>query len=282
MRYSVTGVIAVSLHLALVSPLISAQDAQGPEYADPETRAIVEQMVTAHGGTEAWNRVESFSFMFFTKNSGNPEPWLSRETIEPRSGRAYLDWPVLDASIVWDGSTVWAVGWEVPLSPGFFTRLTYSFVTLPWQTQQSGVRLEATGTDRIPNDETEYVTVRMTYDRQTPNSPGNYYRLFIDPDSQLLRAVEFNITHPGLAANPNQPLGPNLHVFEEHREVVGLTLPVFYISYGFNQRNASTSNAVHYVFDLSLDQPFDEARMERPSGAIVDHVTLGFWEEERP
>jgi hypothetical protein len=173
MRHSVTGAILAGLQLALASPLVSAQVSQGTDYADPETRAIVEEMVAAHGGTEAWNRIEAFSFMFFTKNSGNPEPWLSRETVDPRSGRVYLDWPVLDALIVWDESTVWAVGWEVPLSPGFFTRLTYSFVTLPWQTQQPGVRLDATGTDRIPNDETEYLTVRMTYDRQTPSSPGN-------------------------------------------------------------------------------------------------------------
>jgi hypothetical protein len=281
MRHSVTCAIVAGLQLALASPLVSAQVTGGADYADPKTRVIVEEMIAAHGGIEAWNRIESFSYMFFTKNSGNPEPWLSRETVDPRSGRAYLDWPVLDASIVWDGSTVWAVGWPVTLPPGFFSRLTYSFITLPWQTQQPGVRLEAIGTGRIPNDETDFVTVRMTFDHQTPSSPGNYYQLYIDPDSQLLRAVEFNITHPGLAANPDQPLGPNLHVFEEHREVDGLTLPVFYVSYGFNQRNASTSNAVHYVFDLSLGEPFDEARMERPSGAIVDHMTLGFWEEDR-
>lgn len=252
MRHSVTCAIVAGLQLALASPLVSAQVTEGAKYADPQTRVIVEEMIAAHRGIQAWDNIESFSYMFFTKNWGNAEPWLSRETVDPRSGRAYLDWPVLDASIVWDGSTVWAVGWPVPLSPGFFSRLTYSFITLPWQTQQPGVRLEAIGTGRIPNDETDFVTVRMTFDHQTPSSPGNYYQLYIDPDSHLLRAVEFNITHPGLAANPEQPLGPNLHVFEEHREFDGLTLPVFYVSYGFNQRNASTSNAVHYVFDLSL------------------------------
>lgn len=271
------------LLLAVVATLrpapVLAQETGTPEYATAETRLLIERMVDAHGGLDPWQAVEVIGFNFFTKNSGNPNPWFSRETTDRRSGRAILDWPYLDASIVWDGSEVWSVNWPVQIPPGFFTRLTYSFITMPWLTQSSGARLEATGTGKLPNDDTQYATVRMTLPHRSASIPGTYYELFIDPSSHLLKAIGFDLAHPGMVANPDQPLGPNYHVFEEYSEYAGLTIPTYYVSYGFNQRNKKKSSAIHVVFDLTLNESFDEARMEKPIDAVVDEATLNWWRE---
>ena len=90
----------------------------GPTYADDDARQSVTDMIDAHGGMQAWDAISSISFMFFTRNSGAPEPWLSRETIHTPTGRAYLDWPVLEAAIVWDGSDVWSDNWPPFAPPG--------------------------------------------------------------------------------------------------------------------------------------------------------------------
>ncbi len=42
----------------------------GPDYATVETRTVIEAMVEAHGGMEAWRRVESFRFRMLSKVSG--------------------------------------------------------------------------------------------------------------------------------------------------------------------------------------------------------------------
>ncbi len=239
---------------------------------------MIEAMVEAHGGMEAWRRVESFRFRMLSKVSGQANAWLSTETVEPSTGRSVLDWPVLEASIVWDGEEVWSVNWPPAPPPGFFPRLSYSFVSLPFLTQDDGVSLGPVERGHVPADTTEYLTVRMTYPNQNASIPGDYYRLFIDPATHMIKAVEFNITHPGMVANPTQALGPILHVFEEYTLVGSLTLPTYYVTFGFNPRNKNISNALHIVFDISVDGRFDEARMRRPANAVTDVQTLTFWE----
>lgn len=256
--------------------VLAAQPA-GPSYATPETKSVVEAMVARHGGLPAWRSASQVRYRFFTRNVGADEPWLSWESVEPRTGRARIDWPVLGAVTGFDGKDVWTRGWRVPLSPGFFAHLTYSFVTLPFQTQQDGVTLEAVGRGKLPNRPEELLTVRMTMTRPRGTVPGTYYRLFIDPSTHLLRAVEFDIAHPGMVANPDQPLGPNTHIFEEHRTVGGLVLPVSYLTVGRNPRDRVEHLAVHYVFDLSVDRPFDPATAQRPPDATVDSTTNRWW-----
>ncbi len=249
----------------------------GPDYATAETRIVIEAMVEAHGGMERWLAVPAFRFRILSKVAGQANAWLSTETVEPATGRAYLDWPVLDASIVWDGEQVWSVNWGSGPPPGFFTRLSYSFVVLPFLTQQDGVDLGPPSSGKLPADSTQYRTVRMTFSGQNASIPGDYYELYIDPATHRLKAVGFNITHPGMIANRNQALGPIVHVFEEYAVVDGLTLPSYYVSFGFNPRNRNTSNAIHVVFDIRMNEPFDEYRMQRPSDAVTDHITMAFW-----
>ena len=256
----------------------SGGDGTGPDYATVETRTVIEAMVEAHGGMDAWRGVESFRFRMFSKVSGQANAWLSTETVEPSTGRSVLDWPVLGASIVWDGEEVWSVNWPPAPPPGFFPRLSYSFVSLPFLTQDDGVSLGPVERGHVPADTTEYLTVRMTYPNQNASIPGDYYKLFIDPATHMIKAVEFNITHPGMVANPAQALGPIVHVFEEYTLVGSLTLPTYYVTFGFNPRNRNISNALHIVFDISVDGRFDEARMRRPANAVTDVQTLRFWE----
>jgi hypothetical protein len=250
----------------------------GPDYATVETRTVIEAMVMAHGGMDAWRTVETVRFRMLSKVSGQSNPWLSTETVERSSGRSFLDWPILDASIVWDGTAIWSVNWPPAPPPGFFPRLSYAFVTLPFLTQDDGVSLGPVERGQVPADSTEYLTVHMTYPQQNASVPGDYYKLFIDPASHRLKAVEFNITHPGMIANPNQALGPIVHVFEEYTAIGPLTLPTYYVTFGFNPRNKNVSNALHIAFDISLDGPFDESRMQRPANAVTDVQTLTFWE----
>ena len=93
-----------------------------------------------------------------------------------------------------------------------------------------------------------------------------------------MKAVRFDINHPGMVANPSQPIGPNIHVFGEYRRFDGLLIPTFYMSYGRGSANGGTSNAYHFAWDLSLDQPFDAARLDAPEGAMFDDVSMKWWQ----
>ncbi|MEN8144799.1 MAG: hypothetical protein ABFS14_07590 [Gemmatimonadota bacterium] len=251
--------------------------AGGPEYADAETRRVVEEMVRAHGGMEAWNDVDRFNYRFFTKSSNSPEPFLSTETVQPATGLSHIEWPVFGAQTAFDGEEVWSQGWPMPIPAGFFARLTFSFISLPFLTQQDGVKLALEGMQTLPNEEGEFLSILMHYPTGGASVPGTYYRIFVDPASKLMKAVEFDIAHPGMAASPTQPLGPIWHVFGEYRRTGGLVIPAYYQTYGLGAREMDEVVAVHHVFNLSVDGEFDESLVEKPEGAEVDMGTVEFW-----
>lgn len=169
----------------------------------------------------------------------------------------------------------------MPIPAGFFARLTYSFVNLPFLTQNDGVRLELEGMKTLPNTDGEFISVLMRYPMPGGSMPGTYYRIFIDSETMLMKALEFDIAHPGMSASPTQPLGPITHIFEEYKQVGGVVIPVFYSTYGLGAREMDEVVAVHYLFNMSVDGEFDEMLVQKPQGAVADRSTMDFWETRR-
>jgi len=249
-----------------------------PEYADAASRALALQVLAAHGGMQAMQAATSLRFSFFTKVVGGQVPFYSIEAVDLGTGNAYIDWPLWDATIALKDGELWSQRWPMPMPAGFFIRLTTSFITLPWQIQADTANVGPVSTDRLPGDQTDYQVLRVTFDERSPSIPGNYYELFVDPASHLMKAVRFDINHPGMVANPDQAIGPNIHVFGEYRRFDGLLIPTFYLSYGRGMANGGASNAYHFAWDLSLDEPFDASRLEAPDGAQLDELSMRWWQ----
>lgn len=246
---------------------------------DLTAAALLDGAIAAHGGREAWNALPNLSFWFITRNTGAPEPWLTMEAFEPSTGRSVMRWPVFEAQVWSDGERVWSRGWPLSMSPGFFSYLTSSFVTLPFLLDAPGVHLGEPETRQLPDDATDYLTVRVTFDDPGGHVPGNYYRMFFDPDTYEYRAIEFDITHPGLVQNPDQPLGPNVHVFHEYKTIGGVKIPSYYTTHGQNRRTGATSSADHRLFSASAERSFDELWGDGPAtpGLVEDRTTAVFW-----
>ncbi len=248
-----------------------------PRYASTETKALIESVVEAYGGMDAWKDVRALRYRFFTRVT-NQSPFFSIETIDRATGNALIEWPVFNATVGWNGTELWSMNWpDWPLPAGFFARLTYSFVTLPFRTQDRGVTLGALGSGRLPGDSVDYTTVRMTYDHRNPSMPGDYYVLYIDADSKLIRGLEFNITHPGMVRVPGQALGPNFHLFDEYGRFGNLILPTFYRSTGVDAQGKPTSGAIHSLFDVHLDRGLSPADVAVLEGAVLDRQSMEFW-----
>ena len=205
-------------------------------------------------------------------------PFYSIEALDLNTGSAYIDWPFWDATIAWDRNQLWSHSWPMPMPAGFFVRLTSSFLTLPWQIQANGTNIGPVSQGRLPEDDKEYDVLRVTFDQRNPGIPGTFYELYLDPETHLMTGLRFDINHPGMVANPNQPLGPNFHVFKNFQNVSGLVLPTYYVSYGRGSRNGGSSNAHHFVWDIQLDQPFDDGRLVAPDDATIDDVSTDWWQ----
>jgi|GEM_PF-4375920 len=250
-----------------------------PAYQNNETRTLVNEMITAHGGTEPWQDISTLKFEIITKVIGNGSaPTYSIETTNLNSGAAYLDYPFWDAEIVWNNSEVWSRNWPLPLPPGFFTRLSTSFITLPWLTQNKHVKLSGLMPGHLPGDETLYDVVKMEFKNPGPSIPGEYYELFIDRETHLLAGIGFNITHPFMMQISSQPVGPNYHKFTEYKNVGGLVIPTYYETHGYNSQNGGITRAMHAVFGLDLNETFDESRLPRQDDSVIDESTTQWWD----
>ena len=249
-----------------------------PDYSDDASRRLAAQLLEAHGGMPAMRKAKSVQFNFFTKAMAVPDPFYSIESVDLSTGSAYLEWPFWNATFAWHDGELWSHRWPMPMPAGFFVRLTTSFMTLPWQMQADSANVGPVTNGQLPGDETIYKVLRITFDERSPSIPGTFYEVYVDPESHLMKGIRFDINHPGMVANPNQPLGPNFHVFMQHRQFDGLTLPTSYMSYGSGSANGGSTNAYHFAWDIKLDEPFDTTKLVAPEGAVLDAVSMDWWQ----
>jgi len=252
-----------------------------PDYADEASRQLAAGLLAAHGGMQPMSEAESLQFNFFTKMIGGPMPFYSYEAVDLENGNAYIEWPFWESRVAWKDGELWSHQWPMPMPAGFFIRLTTSFMTLPWQIHANSANVGPVRTGLLPEDETVYDILRVTFDDRSPSIPGTFYDIYVDPETSLMKGIRFDINHPGMVANPSQPLGPNFHVFAEYRQFDGLILPTSYMSYGTGSANGGASNAYHFAWNVRLDEPFDESKLNAPDGAVIDAVSMDWWRSNK-
>jgi hypothetical protein len=225
---------------------------------------IVQDMIAAHGGMEAWRNAPTVSF---TDQWGEERPAMAF-VVEQGNRRAYFDIPDTDVSVAWDGEKAWSMNWPTQTPVRFLTLLNYYFINLPWLTQDPGVILTETGTGTLPGDPTEYATVMMTFQPGTGDTPDDYYRLYIDPDTKLLRACDYIVTYQELMDEGQTSTPEHCLIYDEMTTAGGLQVPSHFTIYEGDQVYAACD-----ITDYSLAKPFDTARMTMPEGAVVDTST---------
>jgi hypothetical protein len=246
----------------------AARGAETPEAtaSSPESEKIVREMIEAHGGMDRWANAPTVSFTDEIVPASSRESRRMHVTVEQGPRRVFIDVPGSGASLAWDGEKAWSVNWKSPIPPRFLAQLDYYFLCLPWLTQDDGVILGPPGTARLWDDPTEYVTVRMTFAAGVGDTPRDYYLLYIDPRSRLLRACEYVVTYAALLPPGVEHTPPHTLVVDDYTEVDGLRVPTGYTTYTANHREYLHCT----VSDWSFTKPFDASRMVMPEGAVVD------------
>jgi len=239
--------------------------ARGSEPDSPAGRKTVVAMAQAHGGLSGWSTAPTVSFEDEFSVGGQP-PQASRVTVEQGRRRAYIDMPGSSARLAWDGNRAWSENWESPAPPRFLALLNYYFLNLPWLALDPGVRLGEPGKARLWENPKEYVTVNMTFEEGVGDTPRDYYLLYIDPDTNRIKACEYIVTYrallpPGVDATP-----PHVLVYEEWTKASGLILPTKYTIYNKDHTVYGSCR----VRDWSFSKPVDETRMRMPEGAVLD------------
>lgn len=227
---------------------------------------VVAKMVEAHGGITKWRSAPTASFEDHFRPVGAPSASVSRVTVEQDSRRAYLDFPGANARIAWDGKQAWSENWQGPYPPRFLALLNYYFLNLPWLTMDPGVNLELLGTAKLWEYPVKYVTVKVTYDPGVGDTPDDYYILYVDPQSHLLKACEYVVTYASLLPSGVEATPPHILVYETFATVDGLVVPTRYSIFEKDHK----LYAVCEIRDWSFQKPFDASRMIVSPNAVVD------------
>ncbi|MEK7316096.1 MAG: hypothetical protein AAB011_07955 [Candidatus Eisenbacteria bacterium] len=256
---------------ALIASTAAANDECPPLNASPETRAVICRMLAAHGDMARWRAAPSVEFHHVMRIPDSPEVWNSWETTEQGRRRTYQEWPLDKARIAYDGARTWSANWQKGNPPSFMVNTVYYFLNLPWIVFDPGVRLGAPGAGTLPGDPVSYTTVKMTVDPGVGATSNDYYTIYIDPKTGLMKATEYIVTHAALLDVFGLPpdrtfLGPFIHVYDSYMKVDGLAIPSSYRT--FNPEGKVYG--LHEVKEFSLSKAFDEKRLEMPADGKVD------------
>ncbi len=250
--------------------------ASDPNSETISSKEIINKMMDAHGGYANWKKKKTFSYdniMFSESLPGTPF-WVSKATIDTKTRRVYMDWPMHQSTMAYDGETAWGADWKIGNPPKFEALFFYYFLNLPWITQDKNVNLS--DAKKIKHDafENEVYVIDMTFKEKPAvgKTAKDTYKLYIDSESYLLVGYEYSIGYGHMLDlfrfPPDKELfGPMFRVNKSFVTIDGLVYPNLMQTSNLDQTQVYGH---HAVINYSFNTPFDESRLARPANAVVD------------
>ena len=249
------------INLSISLLFISLMSAQQGKYDRPETQQIIEKMIEAHGGMNIWKNAPSMSYHHDMVNPQKPnDHWLSHEIHEQGRRRTYQEWPNDKAVLGFDGNEIWTNNWKRANPPSMMAGVSYFFINMVWMTQDEPAQLVLKEDTKVPfiKEGVSYKTVRLTF---KGSSEYEYFDMYIDPSTFVLKGVKYTVTSKELMRVFNIPestkfMGPLLKVYKEYKDVDGLKLTTRYDTYTPSGQNYG----IHTVENYSITTSFDASK----------------------
>lgn len=250
-----------------------------PKYASKETREIIEKMIQAHGGYDAWKNLKTltFSSAMHSESLGFLRFWIKTQTVDMKTRRSYQDWPLVGSQIAYDGEKTWSVNWRLGNPPNHQHSVYYYYVNLPWLTQDKNVQLGSVEKIKHPAFKTEVYKIPMSF-TESPilgKSDKDTYVLYINAENYILDGYEYTVGYGPLLDLLNVPkdkavFGPVLRLIIYTGEVKGLKFPMLMTT---NSLDLKQQYGDHAIYSFEFNKPFDESRMTMPENAVIDTST---------
>ena len=138
---------------------------------------------------------------------------------------------------------------------------------IPWLTQDAGVVLGEPGTSKIPHDSKEYITIPMSFETGTGDTPRDRYVLYIDPDTYELKASEYGMTFKSMVPEGREETPRSVFVWEKTATINGL---VVLTQYNVYWKDGGSKVVVGEITNWLFDRPFDESKMNMPAEGNID------------
>jgi hypothetical protein len=248
-----------------------------PDYANAETKRVIEAMVEAHGGIERWRAAPSISFddtmHMETHEKGQFGWWVAHEVIDQETRQVYQEWPMEDSRLGFDGEKVWSQNWQQANPTAMMVHFFYYFVNLPWLTQDDGVILSAVEESTWEGIDGELYKVTMSFDgppAAVGKSAKDTFVLYIDPETYRLVSYQYGTGFGPFIEMAGMPkgsvFGPMWRVITRYEEVGGLLFPsAFHTMPGPDGKIIGD----HVITNIDISTPFDTEKAAVPADAVV-------------
>ena len=133
--------------------------------------------------------------------------------------------------LVFDGKECWTNDSTAATSRNRFHLLTWSyFLMAPYKVADPGTHFEVLGEQEMRKEEMA-MAGRLTFDAGIGDSPDDWYILYTDPQTHLLRAVSYIVTY----ASPAEEAEPHAMVYEDYQPVAGVQIPTKWSLFGWSE-----------------------------------------------
>lgn len=270
---NLAGIIAIAFSLFVES---TACAGTGPQYANDETRRVIEAMVDAHGGIERWRAAPAIRFDDLMHMEGHEKEqfgwWVAHEVIDQKTRQVWQDWPMENSRLGFDGEKVWSENWQQGNPTPMMVHFFYYFVNLPWLTQDNGVILSAVETDTWTGVDGELYKVTMSYDTAPAvgKSARDTYVLYIDPETYRLVSYQYGTGFGPWIEMIGMPegstFGPMWRLITHYEEVEGLLFPS-----AFHTMPEAGGKILgdHVILNIDISTPFESEKAQAPKGADI-------------
>ena len=235
--------------------------------SDPARKVL--RAIDAMGGLENWYGNGPLYYHFDYQPLDGSTPRNTYVTNDYRSAKAvHLYAGDSTLRFGFDGKEAWSMTGEKVegMSPRFWSLTPYYFVGLPFVLADAGINFAALPPAELNG--TTYDMVKVTFDAGTGDASGDYYVLYLHPDSGALDALRYVVTYPGYF--PDGGSTPEkLMVLTGTTEVGGVTLPTGYLTSMWNDGVVSEPVTRITVSDYAFKPELGNGFFARPAGARV-------------
>ncbi|CAN5774908.1 hypothetical protein BH20VER1_BH20VER1_07620 [soil metagenome] len=231
--------------------------------------AQLDRAFAAHGGLAKWRNYGSVEF---------DQTWTSAKGV--KKDHHLFDLRSRDGLITSDRYTLGASNGEIWIKPAldalggtpprFYMWTAFYFFGMPFVFADPGVVQHPLGKKNFQGR--EYDATKITFEKDTGDSPDDFYTVYADPESGELKLVIYVVTFPALRKDkPVDQLEPHALVFDEWQDAGGLRI----LKRGsfYNWKNDDLDGQPLGVMEfsnvqLSADSP-DRAKFQKPADAVV-------------
>lgn len=217
------------------APREGLQESTGAPAAEAGFAETVER---AHG-LEAWRSQPAFEAALAVEFGGRPV--LQAKLLFPTDlGAARLD--LTDGTaVVFDGAHAWVSPASSPVTRARFHALTWAyFVAAPMKLRDPGTHLEPLGQRQLQGETFE--AARLTFEPGTGDSPEDWYVLYRDARTGLLRAMAYIVTYGRSAAEAAAE--PHAITYHDFVDVEGVQIATTWRLWNWSEAEGITGEAV--------------------------------------